>query len=134
MSVVMRACTLFLIAALAARATPQQNRAAIRGLEEFAKVCRPEGLRLWGRSLCGPMVLVDPGTRAAIANQPDPDGKFRREGDVYVGAFPDQYTPSNTAFDWKGQQWSTVMLPLPLDPYSRLSLLAHESFHRIQPA
>ena len=80
------------------------------------------------------MVLVDPSTRVAVANHADPEGKFRKEGDVYTGAFPEQFTPSNTAIQWSGQEWSTVILPLPTDPFLRLSLLAHESFHRIQPA
>jgi hypothetical protein len=80
------------------------------------------------------MVLVNPETRQAIANRPDPDGRFQKDGDVYTGVFPSQFTPANTAIDWKGQPWSTVTLPLPADPFLRLKLLAHESFHRIQTA
>jgi hypothetical protein len=106
---------------------------AASALGEFARVCDADGRLLWGKPLCGPLVLVDPSTRAAVANRPDPDGKFRREGPIFNGTFPEQFTPSNTAIKWGGQEWATVMLPLPADPFRRLSLLAHESFHRIQP-
>jgi hypothetical protein len=107
-------------------------RVAARALQEFARVCEADGKLLWRTSLCGPTVLVDPHTRAAIANRPDPGGSFRKEGDVFAGALPEQFTPANTSIRWKGQDWATIMLPLPADPFQRLALLAHESFHRIQ--
>jgi hypothetical protein len=108
------------------------DRLAIRTLSEWTRVCGVDGENLWHKSLCGPIVLVNPSTRAAIANFPDPDGKFQKEGDVFLGVFPEQFTPSNTAVQWGAQQWATVMLPLPSDRFRSLSLLAHESFHRIQ--
>lgn len=111
---------------------PAENQLAIQALREFARVCEADGMLLWRKSLCGSMVLVNPSTRAAIANRPDPDGKFRKDGDVYVGTFPARFTPSNTSIQWNDQAWSTVMLPLPADPFRRLRLLIHESFHRIQ--
>jgi hypothetical protein len=40
---------------------------------------------------------------------------------------------ANTAMDWGSTRWAVVMLPLSQDPFTRLQLLAHESFHRIQP-
>ena len=49
-----------------------------------------------------------------------------------MGVFPERFTPSNTSIQWGGQEWATVMRPLPQDPYQRIALLAHESFHRIQ--
>jgi hypothetical protein len=106
----------------------------IKALNDWARVCEPDGTLLWRKSLCGPIVLVDPSTRSAIANSPDPEGKFRKNGDVYIGVFPEQFTPSNTSIHWGQQEWATVMLPLPTDPFQRLTLMAHESFHRIQPS
>ncbi len=115
-----------------AAAVPADTGPAAKALTEWARLCEPDGQLLWGKSLCGPMVLVDPATREAIANRPDPEGKFRKEGEVFLGALPESIVPSNTSFQWEGQDWSTVMLPLPTDPFLRLGLLAHESFHRIQ--
>jgi len=120
------------VAGRAAAASPVDRALAAKALAEWARVCEPDGQLLWRKSLCGPMVLVDPSTRAAIANRPDPDGKFHKEGDIFAGRFPDRFTPSNTALEWGGEEWSTVILPLPADPFARLSLLAHESFHRVQ--
>ncbi len=129
---------LWLLALLAAvrapAAAPDGAALAAKALADWSRLCGADGELLWRKSLCGPMVLVDPSTRAAIANRVDPEGKFRKEGDGYTGAFPEQFTPANTSIQWSGQEWSTVILPLPTDPFLRLSLLAHESFHRIQPA
>jgi hypothetical protein len=96
-------------------------------------VKRLRGRLLWSKSLCGPMLLADASTRSAIANRPAPDGTFRKEGSIYAGILPAQFTPSDTAIDWNRQSWSMVLLPLPDDPFTRLTLLAHESFHRVQP-
>jgi hypothetical protein len=118
---------------LVAAEAPAETLNAARALAEWSRVCEQDGTLLWHKSLCGPMVLVDSSTRAAVANRPDPDNLFRKDGDVFIGEFPKQFTPSNTAIHWNGQEWSTVVLPLPVDPFRRLTLLAHESFHRIQP-
>jgi len=124
---------IFAIAASArAAGSPLDIALAVRTLSEWARVCDADGKLLWGKSMCGPMILVDPGTRAAISNRPDPDGKFRKQQDLYFGSLPDAFVPSNTSFEWGGQQWSNVLLPLPTEPFARMSLVAHESFHRIQ--
>ena len=131
----LRMLLLILPAATAAAAQiPARAHLAIHALSEFGQVCESGGMLLWHHSLCGPMILVDPATRSAVANRPDPDHKFQERGGVFLGTFPEQFTPSNTSIHWGGEEWATVMLPLPLDPYSRLGLLAHESFHRIQGA
>ena len=105
---------------------------AVQALVAFEDGCkRAEGL--WPAKLCGPIVLVDPSTRAAVANQPDPAGRFKRQDGMFVGEWPASMDVANTAVDWEDTRWALVMLPLPEDPFGRLQLLAHESFHRIQP-
>src|SRR5438270_6056115 len=42
--------------------------------EEVTKLCERDAGRLWGVSLCGPMVIVDPATGTRATNQPEPDG------------------------------------------------------------
>jgi hypothetical protein len=113
---------------------PLEKSQAIQALNNWSSDCQKDGQLLWGKSLCGPMVLVDPSTRSAITNGPDPGGTFRRDGSSYIGVLPEQFTPSNTSIHWAQQNWAMVMLPLPHDPFLRLALVAHESFHRIQPA
>jgi len=92
-------------------------------LQELDAMCRADGGKLWGRSLCGPIVLVDPMTRSAVAS----DG-----GRVYETKIPDSMGVANTSVDWDGRRWTMVLWPLPDDAAARKRLLAHESFHRVQ--
>lgn len=106
---------------------------AIRALAEFADACRRVASP-WPAELCGRLVLVDPQTRLAVANAPDAGGRFQSRGGAFVGEWPEALGIANTALEWEGDRWAMVMLPLPDDTLARLQLLAHESFHRIQPA
>jgi len=92
--------------------------AAFRELDEM---CARDNARMWGKSLCGPTLLVDPATREVTANQETPEP-----------VLPKSIGIANTSVDWDGKLWTMVMLPLPQEDYSRRVLLAHESFHRIQ--
>ncbi|HWA16023.1 MAG TPA: hypothetical protein VG817_06310, partial [Gemmatimonadales bacterium] len=100
---------------------------------EFLAGCE-DGARLWGQTLCGPMILVDPETRVAIATQQPESGGFRVQGELFAGVLPADVPLANTAIDWNGTRWSFVLAPLPTDPAQRRGLLFHEAFHRLQPA
>lgn len=107
--------------------------AASEGLREAALICeRSDNGALWGVSLCGPLLLVDPATRAVFANQPDHENQLRGERGIFTGRLPDNINIANTATDWAGVKWTMVMLPLPDDPHRRAALLAHEMWHRVQ--
>lgn len=108
------------------------ERAAADALAEFARACESADTH-WPVPLCGRLVLIDPQSRTAIANHPDPAGTFTRTDAVYVGRWPEGRMVANTGFDWDGERWAMAMLPLSEDAFHRLRLLAHESFHRIQP-
>jgi hypothetical protein len=105
---------------------------AIQALDDFAAACDDHGRRLWGQPLCGPLVLVHAPTRAAIANNPDPDGSFLAHRGAWVGSLPAGLATANTSVSWGGAEWAMVLLPLPPDAFDRLALLAHEAFHRVQ--
>src|SRR5688500_11221308 len=94
--------------------------AAQSALQDFDAVCRAEGGALWGRPLCGPVVLVDPTTRDAVASA---------DGRVFEAKIPESIGIANTSVDWDGRAWTMVMWPLPDDELGRRKLLAHESFH-----
>lgn len=117
---------------LIAQAPPDSSAEA--SLSDYQTACQADAGRLWGQSLCGPLILVDPATRAAIANEQPPGGKFELAGGLWRGSLPPGIPTSNFALTWVGRRWSMVLLPLPPDRYDRLALLVHESFHRIQPA
>ena len=105
---------------------------ARRYLAEADSVARLDGGRLWGRSLQGPLMFVDRGSRAVVANMADEGGHLAPSGSVYVGSLPNDQNLANTAFEWAGRRWTMVLLPLPEDPRFRAALVMHELWHRIQ--
>ncbi len=116
-----------------ARAQTVDSAAARLAVSEFGTACRRDHGALWGVSLCGPIVVADPASRFAVASQLPPDSAFRRQGTVFVGQLPADMPLANTSVEWGGRRWATVLLPLPADRFTRIALMAHESFHRIQP-
>ncbi|HVS13107.1 MAG TPA: hypothetical protein VMV46_04235 [Thermoanaerobaculia bacterium] len=91
--------------------------------EEAATLCQREGSRLWGVSLCGPMVFADPVTGTIATNQDAPDAPRPR----VLGY-------ANAALEWGGERWATFVWPMiPEDETARARLLLHELFHRVQP-
>jgi len=106
---------------------------AADALNEFEAACA-QVEPIWPVELCGEVVLIDPRSRLAVANHPAPDESFEAHGGVYVGSWPADKGVANTGFEWDGEMWAMAMLPLPEERFSRLRLLSHESFHRIQPA
>lgn len=121
-----------IVTAVPAAGQVVDTAAAAVGLVEFEEACG-RAHALWPAPLCGAVVLVDPATRVAVANRPDRAGLFMARHGAYVGEWPEGMPVANTALEWDDEQWAMVMLPLPSEPFSRLQLLAHESFHRIQP-
>src|SRR5512132_841793 len=51
-----------------------QPQLAKRWFEEATKLCERDAGRLWGVSLCGPMVIFDQATRTRATSQPEPVG------------------------------------------------------------
>ncbi|MCB9518462.1 MAG: hypothetical protein H6691_06025 [Gemmatimonadales bacterium] len=96
--------------------------------------CRADDGRLWGVTLCGPLIVVDGRTGLAVATAKPPAGSFAAERGVWIGRVPEGMQVANTAIEWEGALWSTVRLPLPGDAYLRDKLIAHEAFHRVQQA
>ncbi len=99
---------------------------ANRALDELAVLCAAEGGRIWGQSLCGPTLVVDPQSRAYVAR--DLAGSLAEDGilnsDVPI---------ANTAIEWRGRRWAMILWPLPDDEAERDRLMLHESWHRLQP-
>lgn len=100
---------------------------------EAQQICRRDSGKLWGRSLCGPIMLVDPTDRRIVANRSDARGILRRNHSVFTGKLPQSENIANTALPWSGTYWTQISWPLPADPLQRQILIAHELFHRIAP-
>lgn len=101
-------------------------------LTEFASYCEL-GRALWGRSLCGPLMLVDPQSRAAIANKDPGVPGFSPQAGFWSGTLAPTVPLANTSVELGGRRIAEVLLPLPEDAIERRILLSHEAFHRIQP-
>ena len=122
----------FFFAAIPALAAPDRSEAE----QVFAvakTICDRDRGAFWGRSLCGPMLLVDPKDRAVIANVADTGGVLKRSGEIFVGTLPDEVIVADTPTDWSGTRWTQLMMPVTQDVAKRDVTLAHELFHRIQP-
>lgn len=92
--------------------------------EEAAELCDREAGRLWGVSLCGPMVFADPATGTLAANRPLPNAPRPRT----LGY-------ANAVVEWGSERWTTFVWPMiPSDEAARARLMLHELFHRVQPA
>lgn len=89
---------------------------------------------LWNKDLYGPTILIDPESRTFFANEQDQEGSLQPNGGIYSGILPGKINIANTAIDWNGKKWAMIMLPLTHNKHNRINLLAHESFHRIQPS
>lgn len=129
-----RAGSLLLVSAIAnAEPFPIDLVQARQVFADAQSVSEREGGHLWGRKLYGRMLLVDPKTRAVVANEPDPQGLLRHTEGCYVGTLPQSVIVSNAPTEWEGQVWTMLMMPtIPEDPITRRITFAHELFHRVQ--
>lgn len=99
---------------------------------EAMRLCDADSGRLWGVSLCGPMLLVDPATRRVIGNRRGSGSKLHEADGAFEGTLSTSVNVANTALDWDGTRWSMLLWPLPADRVTRDVVLMHESWHRIQ--
>jgi len=101
-----------------------QPELAKRYFEEARKLCERDAGRLWGVSLCGPIVIVDQATRTRATSQPEPEGPTPRFPGFVDGPV-----------SWGGERWfSFPLFMLPeKDPDTRQQVMLHGLFHRIQP-
>jgi hypothetical protein len=96
--------------------------AAKRVFEEARVAAADDDGKLWGRSLYGPLMLVDPKTRDLIRN------------DLFTDKLPAEIIIANTATMFRGELTTMVSWPSLQGRTSaqRRRLLMHESWHRIQ--
>jgi hypothetical protein len=111
--------------------TPETALAAFRRAQTLA---RKDGGALWGRSLEGPILLVELGTLRVMANRPDAEGRLQARDGVYTATLPAGTPVANTASTWAGVRWTMLFWDglEGLPPADLDSLLMHESWHRIQ--
>lgn len=119
-------------ALFASPSAAQDAFAAAAAAEELRQVCQEDAGRLWGVSLCGPLMVVDPTTRRVWTSDPDNVGLLAQSGVGWVGTLPVGVTVADTTVEWAGVRWIQVIAPLPTDAQDRRVLVAHEAWHRAQ--
>jgi len=112
--------------------SPIDTVLARRFFLEAAALTAGDGGRLWGRSLGGPILFVDPVTRTVLTDSADGEGRLTAMGGYYTGQLPSSENAANTAFRWAGRLWAMIMWPPTADSLQRQVLFAHELWHRIQ--
>ena len=116
-------CLLFVVFAVAPAAAQVDQALAAQYFKEAQALCERDSGRLWGVSLCGPMVIADAATGTIATSQPAPAGDRPRELG-YV----------NAPIQWGGITWSAYNWQMiPKDQGERGRLFMHELFHCIQP-
>lgn len=132
----------FILTLVAASLIPMAANAAIDRAQAESifrlahSICARDAGAFWGHTLCGPMLLVDPDDRDAVANQGDAGATLRQTGKVFVGTLPPSVIVSDTTVTWSGTRWCELTWPWPMreDADMRRVNLAHEMFHRIETA
>jgi len=101
-----------------------QPQLARRWFDEATKLCERDRGRLWGVSLCGPMVIVDQASGTRATSQPEPEGTPPR--------FPGFVDGPVT---WGGVRWFSWPLSMLANNTDdeRQQVMLHGLFHRIQP-
>jgi hypothetical protein len=99
---------------------------------EAKSLCSADDGKLWGISLCGPIMFVDAPSRSIVASEADGKGVLAPKDGVFAGVMPADQNIANTAVEWSGRKWTQMLWPLPDDGRLRATLIMHELFHRAQ--
>lgn len=96
---------------------------AQRYFEDARRLCERDAGRLWGVSLCAPMVIGDARTQTFATSQPPPDAPRPRG----VGFL-------NAPIQWGGVTWIAYTWDdlANAPPWRRNEILLHEMFHGVQ--
>jgi hypothetical protein len=116
---------LHLMAGAAPQAVAQvDQRRALEYFREAQTLCERDGGRLWGVSICAPMVIADMRTQTFATSQPAPDGDRPR----MIGFV-------NAPVQWGGATWGAYMWDFLANatPRHRMEIVLHELFHGVQP-
>ncbi len=123
---------LVFVTCAAAQSPGIDTKLAAQYFQQLKQTSDRDGNKMWGLSLYGPILFVDPRTGNVVANQADLEHKLAAHDGVFVGKLPSQINPANTATDWAGVHWTMVMWPVGELRQPRERLLLHECFHRLQ--
>ena len=96
------------------------------------QICNRDNVKLWGKNLSGPLMLVDRKSRKIFSNMPDNEGLLKLKDKIYTGFFPKEKIINNTAITFGGVLFGMVPIPEKEDEYRIISRSIHSLFHRYQ--
>ncbi|MFL5619474.1 MAG: hypothetical protein ACJ79A_13885 [Gemmatimonadaceae bacterium] len=90
---------------------------------EARALCERDGGRLWGVSICAPMVIGDARTQTFATSQPPPDAPRPKLIGILMGPI-----------QWGGTMWAALSWDVVANqpPHVRNAMFLHESFHIAQ--
>ena len=116
---------LYLLGGVAPPAVAQvDQQRAQEYFKEAQALCERDGGRLWGVSICAPMVIADRRTQTLATSQPAPEG-----------ARPRLLGLVNAPVQWGGATWGAYVWDdvANATPRHRMEIFLHELFHGVQP-
>lgn len=128
------AAALAAIPAVTPAESPPPGISTADAMAVFARahaLCEADGGRLWGVSLCVPIMLVDPNTRQAVANAALPGST--RDGAAFRLTLPASAEIANSPTMYAGVYLAELSWPLYGAADMQAVTLMHESFHIVQP-
>ncbi|MDP4188552.1 MAG: hypothetical protein Q8905_10920, partial [Bacteroidota bacterium] len=101
--------------------------------EKVKEICKRDDGKLWGKSLYGPILVINKTLKWVVANQPDSLGQLKKIGNVYVGKYPENSIVACGVTSFAGRSWMVMTYPFDAeDSFELYRIYIHESFHRIQ--
>ena len=86
-----------LMITLGSPAVAQEAMDARTVFDQAETICQADDGALWGVSLCGPILIVDPATRSVVASQAGESEVLSENDGVFTGVLPDDVMVANTA-------------------------------------
>ena len=121
-------CTAVLTCVVAGHPSPAAAQVDQQRAQEYFKeaqaLCERDGGRLWGVSICAPMVIGDARTQTFATSQPPPDAPRPK----IIGLLNGPIQWGDTM--WAALTWDTIAN---WPARRRGELCIHESFHIVQP-
>jgi len=98
----------------------------------FKKTALNDNGKLWGKSLFGPMMFVNPENMEMVANSQLPDSSLKAYNGLFYGIFKERGGAANTSIKIQNENWTMCMWPLPEKTEAASEIMMHEAFHSKQ--
>lgn len=106
---------------------------AVMYYNEAKAISDKDNGKLWGIPIYAPTLFIDTETLDVVSNEQDNEGLLTKQGNIYIGTFPEDKIIANSTTRFGDKDFTMMMYPLSEDKYERDVLMIHEMFHHYQP-